>query len=522
MPKLIPTNQKLFEAFGKLRGSEFSEILAFSGLRIAVATILLISSFLESGKAGMSLLVWLAIYIVISSLAMAISKRLYRYSWAYLVVIIPETFFIINIFTHFGSLESYLVYAYFFLIATSSFSFGIKGSVTMAALITGFDYVYTHLPENQSLHSPVVFRIGLSWVAALAFGFASRNITESHEKIQQLNKKLNSINEDLNGKVTVLVNASRVLGSINNLDNLILYFQETLMRIFKITEHVLIVKPDRESDPFVVSNVGVDEFSLSEDLVNIKEEMLITNISFSSLGLSIGATHKGTQGFYLLLVRGNEVQALLTDKDIFESIFGQFILAIDNALLLRKVKEASLTDHLTGLYNQRYFYDRIQEEINRAQRNGSNLSILMIDVDNFKNYNDLYGHLNGDKALAKVAAVISASCREIDVAARYGGEEFVVVLPDTSGEGAIEVAGRIINGVRDERFPGFPDKPEVSLSVSIGVASFPKHGLEVLEVIERADKALYKAKELGKDRYVVARKKRSVKNLKEQRDLKGA
>jgi len=500
--------QKLYSTVKKLKDSRIYSKYAFLSTRASLILILLSSVFLHQGGEKMVLLVWAAAYIATTAALFVLKKKITRFKLLFALVISTDCFFVLNIFTQAGSLESYLIYAYFFLIATSSLEFGFKGSIFTAIFITGFDYIFTQaISRTPFLFSPMLLRVGLSWLAALAFGLASRSISASNKKIQQLNAELDS-------KVTALVSASHVLGSINDFDKLVLYFQETIGRIFGINEHALVLRPNQNAEQVILSCAGIDEIGLSKNMFYIKDGLLTVNSRFKDLGISIGATHKGTQGFYLLLVRSSCAQTILNDEDIFRTIFGQFILAIDNALLTNKAREASLTDHLTGLYNQRYFYDRMSDEINRAQRKARNLSLLIIDVDDFKKYNDSYGHLNGDKALAKVARIISDSCRESDVAARYGGEEFVVILPDADKEGAIEVADRILEGVRKESFTGSENRPQVGLTVSIGVSSYPRHGIEATEVIERADKALYRAKALGKNQAVVARRKRTTVDQK--------
>lgn len=494
--------QKLYNVVKKFKDSRVYSKYAFLSTRASLVLVLLLSVFINYSEEKIILSAWAVTYIAATASIFMLRKKTFNFKWSFVLIIALDCFFVLNIFTRAGSLESYLIYAYFFLIATSSLEFGFKGSISTAVFITGFDYISTQVvSKTPFLFSPIFLRVGLSWLAALAFGLAARSISASNEKIQQLNAELDS-------KVTALVSASHVLGSINDFDKLILYFQETIGRIFGINEHALVLKPNQNAEQVILSCIGIDEISLSKNLFYIKDGLLTINSRFKDLGISIGATHKGTQGFYLLLVRSSCAQTILNDEDIFRTIFGQFILAIDNALLTKKAKEASLTDHLTGLYNQRYFYDRMADEINRAQRKARSLSLLIVDVDDFKKYNDLYGHLNGDKALAKVARVISESCRESDIAARYGGEEFVVILPDADKEGAIEVADRILEGIRKESFPGSENRQQVGLTVSIGISTYPKHGIEATEVIERADKALYRAKALGKDQAVVARRKR--------------
>jgi two-component system chemotaxis family response regulator WspR len=158
-------------------------------------------------------------------------------------------------------------------------------------------------------------------------------------------------------------------------------------------------------------------------------------------------------------------------------------------------------DGLTGLGNRRYFDEYLAAEWRRGLRNQTALSVLMIDVDSFKRYNDHYGHLAGDDALKQVSNVLQESAnRSTDLAARYGGEEFVIVLTDASPDGASVVAERISQGVRDLQIP----HGEGRLTVSIGVATLvPTEGGSPDELVSVADKALFRAKLTGRDRIIL-------------------
>ena len=162
----------------------------------------------------------------------------------------------------------------------------------------------------------------------------------------------------------------------------------------------------------------------------------------------------------------------------------------------KKYKNLSITDDLTQLFNSRYFYAKLQEEIDRANRYNRPVSLLLIDIDDFKLYNDNYGHLKGDNVLAAAGDVIRKCLRKIDTAFRYGGEEFMVILPETPVEAARIVAERIRKAFEAETFRPEPTK-EVTVTVSIGASQF-EEGRK--QFIQRADQAMYKAKAGGKNR----------------------
>jgi len=181
---------------------------------------------------------------------------------------------------------------------------------------------------------------------------------------------------------------------------------------------------------------------------------------------------------------------------------------IERRKLDMKVKKAeffkalSQIDGLTGLYNHRTFHQILNEELARAKRYKSELSILMIDVDDFKIYNDTNGHPLGDLSLKEIAWILKYTCRETDKVARYGGEEFVIILPETGKSGAYAVAERIRRAVEEIEFEREEVLPKGKLTVSIGIASFPEDAKTKKELIEKADKALYEAKKRGKNQVV--------------------
>ncbi len=160
--------------------------------------------------------------------------------------------------------------------------------------------------------------------------------------------------------------------------------------------------------------------------------------------------------------------------------------------------ELSITDDLTGLYNQRHFYNLLQAEIERTERYGRPLSLLLIDIDDFKLFNDTYGHMEGDRVLERIGATIQRCIRRTDWAFRYGGEEFTVFMPETEGEQAAVVADRIRAEFAAERFRPILGREEVK-TVSIGIAEF-RPSEELKDFINRADRSMYEAKRQGKDR----------------------
>lgn len=168
--------------------------------------------------------------------------------------------------------------------------------------------------------------------------------------------------------------------------------------------------------------------------------------------------------------------------------------------LAEHMKELSITDPLTELYNRRYFQERLAEEIDRSARHNLNSSLCIIDIDDFKLFNDTEGHPAGDDILIRLSRLIHDSLRAIDVLSRIGGEEFAVIMPQTGRDEAFFVAERIRNTVRLKLGRTWKQCPKDQITVSIGISTFPVDGTEVKRLISNADKALYRAKIHGKDR----------------------
>ena len=218
--------------------------------------------------------------------------------------------------------------------------------------------------------------------------------------------------------------------------------------------------------------------------------------------------------FSPLVARGKAIGGILTesssDRGFSESDERRFMalassasMALDNAQLLKKTEELAIVDELTGMYNYRFFRDKLNTEIQRAIRYKHKLSILMIDIDFFKKINDNHGHEAGNLILQQLAGLLRRCVREVDILSRYGGEEFVVILPQTGVGEAKMVGERIRDEVERTVFECGPEAPEVRLTVSVGVESFSEAYVKNTDLfLKQADQHLYAAKEAGRNRVV--------------------
>ncbi|BCJ43012.1 hypothetical protein GCM10010168_02470 [Actinoplanes ianthinogenes] len=216
----------------------------------------------------------------------------------------------------------------------------------------------------------------------------------------------------------------------------------------------------------------------------------------------------GTLGVLALYDRLGSPSFDDADLRTLRTFAGQAGVAVHNVRVHEEAQRLSLTDPLTGLWNYRYLREVLRREVERASRFGRMLTVLVLDLDHFKEVNDTYGHPAGDQVLGEFARRIRVGLREVDVAFRQGGEEFVVLLPETDAYGGVIVAERLGALVRDRpvhvdpRRPGLADR--IPITVSIGIAVFPEHGANAQEVLDAADEALYAAKNAGRDTYRLA------------------
>jgi diguanylate cyclase (GGDEF)-like protein len=187
----------------------------------------------------------------------------------------------------------------------------------------------------------------------------------------------------------------------------------------------------------------------------------------------------------------------------FVSLGRQLSTAVDNAMLHLRAMDMSYHDTLTDLFNRRYLDEALESEIHRAARYGLGLSVNMIDIDRFKEYNDAYGHTRGDEILRMVAQQIREHTRRADILIRYGGEEFVAILPKTTKTQGKLVAEKLRAAVAATVIDGVAGRPCPSVTISVGVASFPDDSSTAIGLLQAADAALYAAKDLGRNRVEV-------------------
>ena len=270
------------------------------------------------------------------------------------------------------------------------------------------------------------------------------------------------------------------------------------------------------ADPELLPAVRVGE-GISGEVIDTGKPVLVTDLRMAGRKAAPPERRYKTNSFisYPIMIGGRKVGVLnVTDKSsggtydevdlsLLEIIGPQVALALERAEWQERATEfqlMSITDSLTGLPNRRYLEERLAEELNRSKRYDYPMSFLMIDIDDFKAYNDKNGHQAGDVALQMTAHCLKGALRAADVASRYGGEEFCILLPQTAVTEAGVIADRIRQRVSTTEFPHGKAQPLGQVTISVGVSTFTKNIDSPENIIAAADRALYQAKSMGKDR----------------------
>ncbi|MDU6249473.1 MAG: GGDEF domain-containing protein, partial [Paeniclostridium sordellii] len=277
---------------------------------------------------------------------------------------------------------------------------------------------------------------------------------------------------------------------------------ETILLMLICT--VIIVATGKESSPYKFLYVFIIIISSIQFGRNyaIYVSIICSVLVFLVDIISIDTTSLFSFHYKELLIRYFQIDIVIASAFLVTSwILGMYVnIEKEHSKELQKLANI---DELTGLYNHRYFQEHLENTMSEADEKNTCVSLLFMDIDYFKNYNDINGHQAGDVVLKEVGYILKSNVRENDVVARYGGEEFAVILPDTTEEGAIKVGERIRTSIEETYFYGQESQPNHNITMSIGVSSYPLRASNKHQFINTADDALYRAKSLNKNRVEV-------------------
>jgi diguanylate cyclase (GGDEF)-like protein len=349
------------------------------------------------------------------------------------------------------------------------------------------------------------------------------------QEIDSTSDQLTLLNRELKRRIYDFHNLFQIsidLTSILEVDNLINSYLNTLIGQLRIKNTFLYLHDDNSSAELTMMKAkGVDEDELSNLKFHITDT-IVKEVFQKNQPVIIAdelTSLKEIEKFRMLdaevitpLIHSHKLIGLLilgmkingepynqTDIEMVTLITNIVAVAIANARLYEKVKESSITDELTTLFNYRYFRIRLRDEVFRSQRTNRPISLIILDVDNFKNYNDTLGHPAGDQVLKQIASILKSCIRDTDVGARYGGEEFCVIMPEENQDGARALCERLRQRVEDYPFFKEEIQPLGKLTVSLGAATYPTDAAMIKELLVRADKALYRAKNNGRNQFCI-------------------
>ena len=323
------------------------------------------------------------------------------------------------------------------------------------------------------LHIILFITLSGAWFLLLREFFARR-----------LNSKTAELNNLLNESAGLLKDKLRFEAENTNLNK---EFSQTLA-LYEVTRDIC--KSLEEEKVFSIFRENLKKYIGVRDCRYIKDNAdLIKYKDYTIIPLDSAESQIGYLAFDGILEE---------DRDKLLILAQQFLIGLRRAIFYQKVSELAITDTLTQVYSRRYFLERFNEELRRSKKNKLRLSFLMIDIDNFKQYNDRYGHLVGDAILKEISKTIRQTVRQIDFIGRYGGEELCIVLAETDKEQANFASERIRQGIASAVIKVYDE--ELKATVSIGVSTFPDNAGNIKDLIEMADQALYLAKETGKNK----------------------
>lgn len=358
------------------------------------------------------------------------------------------------------------------------------------------------------------------------FGNMALSLKERRDEVQGHLEKLAKANRQLDQNILqlyALYSISKSLSATIEMEKLLSRVVEEVSQALKLHRiNVMLVSEDR-TYLHIASGIGVNDaarearFKSGEGIYGwiamTGNAEVINDLQAhprfkpmegldDDAGSMVCAPFKG-RGQVIGVINAYRLNGEVFDEASYELLVaaaGQIGMALENARLFEETKTLAITDGMTSLYNYRYFTERLNEEVERAKRYKRELSLIMLDIDFFKQYNDAHGHPEGDWLLRALSGILKGVMRNSDIIARYGGEEFVVILPETNKDMAVSAAEKLRKAVETKDFEGGETQPGGRVTISIGVASYSEELKTADELVKNADNALYRAKEEGKNR----------------------
>ncbi len=372
------------------------------------------------------------------------------------------------------------------------------------SLAAALVYLLQHLPylgaaDLVLVGMHVIKALLIVYIGVIVSSAATRQAERESQIVQSRHEK-EQLNDQLQrrlGELQAVSQITEIIHSSLDFDRVGPLVLEVLTKVINVPACCLFVIDKRKAETLFSASVGLgSEPPPAPSVAGIGETLEIADSHFTCM--SVVDHHQ----MMVVFCADALVTESMSDEDqlVMQAIASELVVAVENSQLYKLTKRLAITDELTSLFNYRYLQQRLDEEIERAKRYHKDLSLLMLDVDGFKNFNDLHGHIAGDVALSDLGGVLRRCVREVDVVCRYGGEEFSVALPETDAAGAFVVAEKIREAIATFLFADADGERHDHLTVSVGLATFPSHADDKEALLRKADDALYQAKNGGKDR----------------------
>jgi len=512
------------------------EKLYFGAKGILLAPIIIWMYLYADTIQVLNFTVLLLVYVLVNLLLFWMAtNRWIKSSSMFFPLVAIDVLFVFFSMAYYGDAAKNLYVIYYFLIGLLSMYRPINKVIIAASAFSLAYLLSATLLNNAQPLSEAAIKVFYIWLTG-GIGYIISNFIASSEK--RLLKTLDVLNErtwELESSQAMLENmyeTTRSLSSILDLDQLlddILNIADDLLKVKKCS--VLLVDSSSKSlnlhaklDKRKRSVYNPPKQIADKRTIDISIFKIESYKSKAKMGLESGRqflelpliSHGKVIGLFQIEPQ-KKYEFLEKDRKNFTIFANSAAIAIDNARLHMKMQELTIIDALTGLYNYRYFRTKLLDEIRRSDRYHQKLSLLMIDIDHFKEINDSQGHQTGNIILQEIVGIIKHSVRDVDIVARYGGEEFVVILPQTGLGNATTIAERMRAHVDKSYFTSSQGQRDVRSTISVGIAVYPDGMLSANQLLEKVDQAMYRAKREGRNRVCCApmkSKKEATRKIK--------
>jgi diguanylate cyclase (GGDEF)-like protein len=466
-------------------------------------------------------IVILSTYLLQGVYVLLSNSRSFDIRHAYLVSLLYDLALVPFLVYHTGGVDSsfYLILCVTVSIAAYVLTFPL--AVT-TVLLGSAGYLVSVFPGlNADNYFNVILRLGFIWIYYLVISYALDYFRRSESRMLKLFNTLNMRTSELEksqAQLEHIYENSRVLASILDTEGLVLAVDRIMGTVFGYSDYAVIlitkggyhyrVRCVGGVTNYTPEEVDIRQMEIVRRVGNVGEPVRIPDCRSrhdyrpldekNRSAMAVPMMARGHSGGVLLAESRNRDHFQERDIQLLSIVARSAAMALENAALHKRTEELTIMDELTRAFNYRHFVKKLDEEKKRAARYKMPLSIIMVDIDHFKLFNDTNGHEAGNAVLRELAKIIQGCIRDVDIFARYGGEEFVVVLPQTDLQAARIIGERIREQVEAHKVL-LPELGHRTITVSVGVSSYPENGRSENELVDAADKALYRAKGDGRN-----------------------